>query len=325
MSMVKGIDVSSWQGNIQFHDVKASGIKFVIIRAGYGNSASQRDKFFEQNYQRAKAVGLDVGVYWFSYATSAADAKREAQACLEVIKGKKFEYPIYFDLENRSQFNKGMEFCNSLVTAFCDTIEKAGYYAGLYVSRSVLGNYVSASVASKYALWIAQYAARCTYSGDFGMWQYSESGNVPGTNTNSVDMDYAYVDYPSIIKSKGLNGYPKPQPKPQPDSTEKPTQPTTSSKKTISQIAQEVLYGYWGTGESRKQKLEAAGYNYNQVQAEVNKILQDNKPKTIHDIAIEVLYGYWGTGEARKQKLEKAGYNYNAVQAEVNKITNRGK
>ena len=144
--MTQGIDVSQWQGNIDFSKVKAAGIKFVIIRAGYGKYISQKDPYFEQNYKRAKAAGLNVGVYWYSYANTAADARAEADVCLQVIKGKQFEYPIYFDLEERSQFNKGAAFCSSLVTAFCDTIEKAGYFAGLYISRSPLTQYISADV-----------------------------------------------------------------------------------------------------------------------------------------------------------------------------------
>ena len=105
MANYKGIDVSQHQGNIDFGKVKAAGYDFVIIRAGYGKYASQKDPYFEQNYAGAKAAGLNVGAYWYSYADSTANAKLEAEACLQVIKGKTFEYPIYFDLEERSQFN----------------------------------------------------------------------------------------------------------------------------------------------------------------------------------------------------------------------------
>lgn len=99
--MVKGIDVSTFQGNIDFKKVKASGIDFVILRAGYGRETSQKDAKFEQNYKNAKAAGLKVGAYWYSYADSVEDAKKEAEACISVIKGKQFEYPIYFDLEEK--------------------------------------------------------------------------------------------------------------------------------------------------------------------------------------------------------------------------------
>lgn len=204
--MTNGIDVSQWQGSIDFNKVKAAGVNFVIIRAGYGKYTSQKDPYFEQNYTRAKAAGLNVGVYWYSYASSAVDARFEAQTCLEVIKGKTFEYPIYFDLEEQSQFNKGKTFCDSLVKAFCGELEKAGYYAGLYISRSPLQNYISSDVANKYALWIAEYSSKLNWSGSVGIWQNTSSYRVNGISGN-VDHDYSYIDYPSIIKKAGLNGF----------------------------------------------------------------------------------------------------------------------
>lgn len=209
---VHGIDVSQWQENIDFNKVKAAGVDFVIIRAGYGQYAHQKDPYFEQNYTRAKAAGLNVGVYWYSYADSAADAKAEAAVCLEVIKGKTFEYPIYFDLEERKQFNKGAAFCSGLVTAFCDVLEKAGYFAGLYISRSPLTQYITADVRKRYSLWVAEYGAKLNYSGDVGMWQNTSSWRVTGINGN-VDHDYSYIDFSKIIKNGGFNGFEKPKQK----------------------------------------------------------------------------------------------------------------
>lgn len=207
--MVHGIDVSQWQGsNIDFNKVKAAGINFVIIRAGYGKTADQKDPIFETNYKRAKAAGLNVGAYWYSYADSAADAKAEAAACIKVISGKTFEYPIFFDLEERKQFNKGKNFCSQLVTAFCDAMEKAGYFAGLYMSRSPLEQYITRDVAKKYTLWIAEYGGKLNYNGDYGIWQNSSTWRVNGVAGN-VDHDYSYIDYPSIIKKGGYNGFKK--------------------------------------------------------------------------------------------------------------------
>lgn len=205
---IKGIDVSKHQGNVNFEKVKASGIDFVIIRAGYGKDISQKDKYFEQNYKSAKAAGLKVGAYWYSYADTVDEVKQEAKVCIQAIKGKTFEYPIYFDLEESSQFAKGKSFCDSLVKTFCNTLEEAGYWAGLYISRSPLQTHISSSVAKRYALWIAEYNDKCNYSGDYGMWQYSSKGKVSGISGN-VDMDYCYVDYPAKIKAAGLNGYKK--------------------------------------------------------------------------------------------------------------------
>lgn len=206
---MKGIDVSHWQGSIDFNKVKSSGIDFVIIRAGYGREVSQRDTLFEQNYKKAKAAGLNVGAYWYSYAISADDAKKEARACLKVISGKQFEMPIYFDLEEQSQFSNGKAFCSSLVKAFCNELEAAGYYAGLYISRSPLQSYISDDVKKRYALWIAEYNSRLNYSGKYGIWQNSDSGKVNGISGN-VDTDICYIDYPTIIKKAGLNGFKKP-------------------------------------------------------------------------------------------------------------------
>ena len=210
--IIKGIDVSQWQGNsIDFGKVKAAGYSFVILRAGYGRYISQKDPTFEDNYRKAKAAGLNVGVYWYSYAQSEADARAEAAVCRETINGKLFECPIYFDLEEQSQFSRGKAFCSALVTAFCGELEKAGYFAGLYISRSPLQNYITAEVASRYALWIAEYGSKCNYGGSYGMWQYTDKGSVPGVSDN-VDLDICYVDYPTIIKEGGFNGFTKPKP-----------------------------------------------------------------------------------------------------------------
>lgn len=202
----KGIDVSQYQQGVDFKKVKASGVDFVIIRAGFGKYANQKDPCFESHYKAAKAAGLKVGAYWYSYAATVEEAKAEAQTCINAIKGKTFEYPIYFDLEERSQFVKGRAFCDSLVKTFCNTLEAAGYWAGLYISRSPLQQYISTDVAKRYALWVAEYGSRCNYGGTYGMWQYSSTGKVSGISGN-VDMDICYVDYPTLIKSKGLNGF----------------------------------------------------------------------------------------------------------------------
>lgn len=275
---IKGIDVSQFQDNIDFDKVKKSGIEFVIIRAGYGKYTNQKDPYFEQNYSKAKKAGLKVGAYWYSYATSSNDAVLEARACMSVIKGKTFEYPIWFDLEEGSQFAKGTTFCSSLVKAFCSELEKNGYFTGLYMSRSYLQNYITSDIKNKYALWIAEYGSKCQYSGSYGMWQYSSTGKVNGINGN-VDMDYSYVDYASVIKSKGKNGFKKTN-----TSTNTNKKPTTTvtpvKKKTIDEIAKEVIGGKWGNGEERKKKLIKAGYDYNKVQAKVNQLVAKNKSTT---------------------------------------------
>lgn len=269
---VHGIDVSQWQGNIDFNKVKAAGVDFVIIRAGYGRNISQKDPYFEQNYSRAKAAGLNVGVYWYSYANNAVDAKTEAAVCLQAIKGKTFEYPIYFDLEERSQFNKGAAFCSSLVTAFCDAIEKAGYFAGLYISRSPLTQYITADVQKRYALWVAEYGAKLNYSGSVGMWQNTSSWRVPGINGN-VDHDYSYIDYPSIIKQGGFNEFKKSSSKPAEEkkADEKPAGGESKKKPAGGSKKKTVMYTV-----KKGDTLTAIAAKYKTT---VAKIVKDNKIK----------------------------------------------
>lgn len=253
---MRGIDISQFQGNVNFNKVKKSGIEFVIIRAGFGRYENQRDPYFAKNYKAAKAAGLHVGAYWYSYAQSAADALKEAQTCMKIIKGKQFDFPIFFDLEERSQFAKGRDHCDGLVKAFCGELEKNGWFAGLYISRSPLQTYISPAVAKRYALWVAEYGSRCNYGGSYGIWQYSSNGRVSGISGN-VDLDVSTVDYPTVIRKGGFNGYAK-----------------GSDKKSVDTLAREVISGKWGNGAERKKRLTAAGYDYAKVQKRVNELMK---------------------------------------------------
>ncbi len=257
--MTKGIDVSSWQENIDFKKVKKSGIKFVVIRAGFG-TRTDPDKYFERNYNGARDAGLHVGAYWYSYAKSGAEALDEARACRGIIAGKKFDFPIFYDLEEHSQFVRGVDFCSNLVRTFCHDLEENDYFAGLYTSRYPLQHYISRDVASRYAVWVAEYNPTLNYRGNYGMWQYSSAGKVNGID-GAVDLDYCYVDYPKIIKSAGLNGY----------AADVPTPPETL--KPIEEVALEVIRGDWGNGDERYDRLTAAGYDYYEVMREVNRLL----------------------------------------------------
>lgn len=205
---MNGIDVSAHNGAIDWQKVKASGVQFVILRAGYGKTTSQKDKRFEEYYAGAKAAGIPVGAYWYSYAKTVDEAKQEAAVCIEVLKGKQFEFPIWFDQEEKDQFATGKENCSAMIRAFCDALEAAGYWAGLYTSRSILGTHIEDDIKTRYALWVAEWGSKLNYSGTVGMWQRSSKGSVPGIS-GDVDLDTAYKDYPSLIKAKGLNGYSK--------------------------------------------------------------------------------------------------------------------
>ena len=209
--MKKGIDVSEWQGSIDWKAVKASGVEFAILRAGYGRIASQKDKTFDANYNGYKAAGIPCGVYWYSYATSEEEARQEAAACLEILKGKQFEYPIYYDVEEQKTLQLGKDRVSAIIKAFCSELEKAGYFVGLYMSASPLSSFVTEDVKRRYVVWVAHYGvSKPGYSGAYGMWQKSSTGKVQGIAGN-VDLDECYEDYPTIIKAAGLNGYAKPE------------------------------------------------------------------------------------------------------------------
>lgn len=200
-----GIDVSKHQGNIDWQQAKGD-INFAILRAGYGREISQKDPTFETNYKGCKDNNIPVGVYWYSYAMTADEARKEAEVCLQVIKGKTFEYPIYFDIEEAKQFALGRAKCTEITQAFLDKVEKAGYWVGIYSSKSSLEAYLSEDIRSRYAVWVAHYGVKKTnYSGVYGIWQKSSTGRIKGVNGN-VDIDECYVDYPTQIKKAGLNG-----------------------------------------------------------------------------------------------------------------------
>lgn len=204
--ILDGIDVSEWQENINWSKVKADGVDFAIIRAGYGKYASQIDDYFEQNYKNAKAVGMPIGTYWYSYADSIENVKKEAELCIKTLKGKRFDLPVYFDLEEQSQLKKGSAFCTQAVQTFCEAIADAGYTPGLYMSRSPLTEYISPEVRNRYELWVAEYgSSTCKYDGDYGMWQYSSSGKVSGIS-GSVDVNFRYVSKYTSLANQVYTG-----------------------------------------------------------------------------------------------------------------------
>ena len=219
---MKGIDVSKHNGNVNWSHVKADGVEFAIIRAGYGKEISQKDVQFENNYAGCKSNGVPVGAYWYSYATNEAEARQEAAACLQVLKGKTFEFPIYYDIEEKKQFALGKAACTAIARAFLEVVEKAGYWVGLYSSTYFL-QYFESDLLKRYAVWVAQYGTKCTYSGQYGIWQKSSTGKVYGISGN-VDMNDCYVNYADSIRNAGLNGFQKSTPASAPAA--KPTQTT---------------------------------------------------------------------------------------------------
>ena len=193
-----GIDVSRWQGVIQWDMVKGK-IDFAILQAGYGRLATQKDEQFERNYAECKRLGIPIGAYWFGYASTEKEAKLEALACIEVLKDKKLDYPLYYDVEDQKMLKSGN--VDGLITTFCKTLESAGIFAGFYMSRIPLNTYVSPTVRERFALWVAEYGAKCNYSGKYGMWQKSSNGKINGISGN-VDLNECYEKYPDIINPK---------------------------------------------------------------------------------------------------------------------------
>ena len=203
--VLQGIDVSSYQGTIDWSKV-AKTKYFAILRAGTGyKGGNNKDTKFEENYKNAKRAGVKVGAYWYSYAKSADDAKREARDFLSHLKGKKFEWPVYYDIEESSQFSAGIH--NSIAKAFCDILESEKYYCGIYASGSRWSSNFDKAVRTKYTVWIAHWGVdKPTYSGKYDVWQKSSSGSVNGIS-GRVDLDESYTNFEPIMKSKHLNGY----------------------------------------------------------------------------------------------------------------------
>lgn len=269
--MMKGIDVSKWQGKVDFAQVKAADYDFVIIRAGTGNSARRKDRLFEQHYQGAKAAGLHVGAYWYSYAGSLPEVEQEARACLEVIRGKQFDMPIYIDMEEKKQLARGRGFCDGLIRTFCNAMEKTGYFAGFYTSASAAKNLVSESVRTRYSFWCAQWGPACDFAGKCSLWQNTNKGSVAGVK-GRVDTDYCYQDFPGIITKAGLNGYGKAAAPAAPAPVQKPVVTPKPAKKTYEQLAKEVWQGKWGNDPERSRKLKAAGYDPRKVKRKIREL-----------------------------------------------------
>lgn len=207
--MVKIIDISKHNGSIDFAKVKADGISGVIIRAGYGRHISQKDPTFETYYSGAKAAGLNIGAYWYSYADNPTDAKTEAAVFLEAIKGKRFELPVYLDIEEEKHVALGRTMCSAMVEAFCSALEAAGYFAGVYSFDSFFGGNLKADIQTKYSCWVARVEnVKPVYCKVYGMHQYTWKGAVKGVS-GAVDVSYCYKDFPTIIKNAELNGWKK--------------------------------------------------------------------------------------------------------------------
>ena len=225
----QGIDISYCQTNVNWNTLN---VDFVLMRAGYGRYAYQKDAMFEKHYAGACSRNIPKGAYWYSYAMSEAEAREEARVCIQILKGKKFEYPIYFDVEEQAQFNLGRAKVSAIVKAFCTEMEKAGYWVGLYTNTNWYINVIDDEIKTRYAIWIAHWdVAKPGISGPYGIWQY-KVGTINGV-AGRCDLDYSYVDYPTEIKKAGLNGYPKPAPTPAPAPAPVPKKKTITASVVV--------------------------------------------------------------------------------------------
>ena len=220
---IKGLDVSEFQGEIDWERVKAAGYQFAMLRAGYGYSTI--DKQFRRNAAECNRIGLPIGAYWFCYAFSTEKAIQEADGCISTVSEYRLDYPVCYDIEQASADyieKQGVSFTPALarnvVTSFCNRVEEKGYFAMFYTNRNFLDTYLGTELPKRYAFWYARYASQFDGT-DCGIWQYTSTGSVPGISGN-VDLDTGYVDYPSVIKEAGLNhlsgSAPSPAPSPSP-------------------------------------------------------------------------------------------------------------
>lgn len=254
-----GVDVSTWQGDIDWNKAKGQ-ISFAILRLGYiGNNENSLDAKFERNYAECRRLGIPIGVYVYNYVRSEGRIKESAQWVINKLQGKEIQLPVYLDMEDSSITGIGRSGLTNLCVAFNTVIEKAGYWAGVYANLNWYNNYLNKDeIKRRYTTWIAHYGVDPNkYKGQYDMLQYTSSGKVSGISGNA-DMNEMYRNLIAEI-----NGGSKPKPTPTP-------------RKSIDELAKEVINGQWGNGEDRKNRLTKAGYDYNAVQNKVNEILGAN-------------------------------------------------
>lgn len=270
MANVNCIDVSTWQTNVDYNKVKAAGIEAVIIRAGFGRETSQKDNQFETHYKNAKAAGLKLGAYWYSYADSVDDAKKEAAACLACITGKSFDLPVYFDMEESSQTSLGRSTLTSMAQAFCEAIKAGGYRAGVYSNLNWFNNYLDYSALKKsYSIWLAQWNSYKNLECD--IWQNADDGNISGVSGN---VDTNVICNRSIFSSSST-------------STATTTSSSSSSGNSDIKAVQKWLNSYYNGS------LDVDGIYGNCTKTRLVKALQTELNKQCNaNLIVDGIFGY---------------------------------
>lgn len=282
----KGIDVSEYQGIIDWEKVK-SQIDFAILRVGWiGNHDNHTiDKKFERNYSECKRLNIPVGCYIYNYCVSAQNIDLSMKWILNNIGDKDFELPIFIDMEDASLENLGKDRLTKIALEFCQELKSYGFKAGVYANRNWFDNFLyKDKLYNKYILWIAHYTdAIEKYKGEYDLWQNSSKGKINGIRGN-VDTNLCYYDFSKTVEN-------------------------VDKSKSIEELAIDCINGRYGNGEERKQKL---GSLYKEVQSKINSILLNFDTSSIVD---NVIKGKYGNGIIRKIKL---GILYEDIQKVVN-------
>lgn len=195
----KGIDISHHQGDIDFDKLKGN-IDFAMVRTSYGSF--YEDKKYKRNIKELERVKIPYGLYHFSYATNVESAKKEATGFINIIKKYNPLYPVVIDIESSSRTsNVRNDTLVDITSTICSMIESAGYYVMIYANKDYFTGKLNSSKLDRYDKWLAEWSSKPTYNKNFGIWQYSSKGSMPGIVGN-VDLNIAYKDYPSIINNK---------------------------------------------------------------------------------------------------------------------------
>lgn len=237
--MIKGVDLSTHNKNVDYKALKDSGVEFAILRIGYGKDDNQRDEMFDEHYRGCKEVGIKVGAYHYSYCNKMENAIKEAENCLRYLDGIELDLPVFYDLEDKTLLNSGIDI-TEIGIIFCQKIKSAGYDAGVYASLNWFNNYISpyALLNENIKIWVAQWNDELTADFPVDIWQ--------NTNHNEFGFDGDYYL---------VNDTPTPEP--------------TIDVNVYQSLAVDVIYGRYGNGEERKQAL---GEYYEEVQNIVNDI-----------------------------------------------------